>query len=466
MEEKTDDDNSHNANAEDQLQLLLQEAGLESVPIDPTSLEALKAFVSTADYSMSVTTGDPSEAPPVSEVAPHPEFKRFTSELSADSLMLGRSVAEESSVATAGGYAPMEGASLVENHILEQLHRQTGILLEMQRRIDDLTATVEYLTSSDDLKRTTVRPATVRKRDMAQATPLAPPQTRPGAPAAAGAPAQPRAAVPNINNGGAGFLLGIRNSRLYQIGSAFVKLRRRYGVQPLDGGLIFKVLFMMAILSTRMASPSKHYGSTSNVEVQWKFFFVALLVVVGFLVQTGYFKYSYIFFVKENIAGRIWDGETVDDILRGGNNIDNNNNNNDPNNNNNNQAGGGQAALPRGQLPPGHPQHANDNNNNAAAGGWRNTFLGGIIPQANQGGIAGVVQDVALVFGSFLLSIFPMWQPEGPPQPREPAPQPPQQQQQPPPAGGLGAGPGAVRPPRDPVEAADDSDDEDNNYLE
>ena len=520
MEEKIDD---ATMSAEEQLQLLLREAGLESVPMDPASMEALKALVSTPDFYHApppVTTEATTSASesdqhrrPVSEVVPrNPELKRFTSELTTASNDFslfggdntsGMAVARSSNAT--GGFAPLEGASAVENHILEQLHRQTNLMLEMQRRMDDLATTVEFLMANGDgaaspigggggatnTTRTPTDPATPGKRRFINT--LNPPQATPAAPVAAGQPqppvvpaaaaGRPRVAVPNNNNNNnqGGFLHAIRNARLVQIAAAFLQLRRRYGVLPLDGGLIFKVLFMMAILSTRMSgsSPSKRFATKSGVVVDdthLKFLVMSLLVMVGFLMQTGYLKYSYIFFVKENIAGRIWDGETIEDILRGGNN--NNNNNNDPNNNiaNNNNPAGGQGVPPHGQLPPGHPQrgaaadHQGRANNgvveNVAVGGWRNTFLGGIIPQADQGGIVGFFQDIALVLGSFLLSIFPMWQPEAPPPPRNPQPAAvaaaQQQEQEPqPPLGGLAAGPGEVLPPRDAFQAADESDDED-----
>lgn len=531
-EEKIDDSHDHNHNhimtAEEQLQLLLQEAGLESVAVDPSSMEALKAFVSTPDYTTALTStttmdksmADPiaisnttttQEAPPISEVAPHnhPALQHFPSGLTANSAAdyswdeasnNNNAAAAEDNDSTAAHKAPfhkVEGATLVENHILEQLHRQTQIMLDMQRRMDELTATVEFMAGGttttgvfvqqrqqnnntnrnerinerDDKIKAAKAEIAARGRDLVGAAGQRQQQQAQQAPAdAAAVPIAarplPRAAANNNNNGG--FFQSIQNSRVYQIMVAFGKLRRRYGVQPLDGGLIFKVLFMMAILSTRMTPPRSHKnadtksGGFGNIGVHLKFFVLALIVVVGFLVQTGYLQYSYIFFVKENIAGRIWAGESVQDVLGEGRRVAANGNNN----------GDNPAAVPRGQHPPGRPQQqlqrpgANNNNNeNVAVGGWRNTFLGGIIPQGDQGGIVGVLQDICLIFGSFLLSIFPMWQPEGPPREQRDPPQPiqpPQHQEQPPlpAAGGVAAGPGDVRPPRDAFQAADDSDDD------
>ena len=536
MEEKIDDSMS----AEEQLQLLLQEAGLESVPIDPASLAALKELVQTPAFhepttaaaaAATTTTAMDSSSDqhhrPVSEVTPHPELKRFTSELTTpsyatddnfsfgatDDTTAASGIAAVAGSNATGGFVPLKGASTVENHILEQLHRQTKIMLEMQRQIDDLSTTVEYMSSTTSnnnnsrdggAKNDSEAAASVsgkRRFFMAKTanspeanTPVAPPHPPEAAAAAAGgggvaAATQPRRIVIRRNNnndddrGGGGFLGGIRRSRLYQIASAFLQLRRRYGVLPLDGGLIVKVIFMLAILSSRIMRSSPKRISTKNNsnnnsnqgivdDTHLKFLALIWLVLMGFLVQTGYLRYSYIFFVKENIAGRIWEGETVEDILRGGRDNNNNNNNNNPENadDDNNNAADGQAAPPRGQQPPGQPQRGHgpgrpNNRENGGLGGWRNTFLGGLIPQGGQGGIVGLFQDIGLVFGSFLLSIFPMWQPEGPPPP--PAPQPPadgQQQEGPPqPPGGLAAGPGEVRPPRDAFQAADDDSDDDND---
>ena len=500
LEEKTE------YSVEEQLQLLLQEAGLESVPIDPSSLEALKVFVAKDDYNVNVSVSNEladgvnnnsNSHPPVSNVEPHPELKRFTSELTVPSADSFCSKGEESSIAVAGSFVHLEGASPVENQILEQLHRQTRLLLDMQRRIDELTSTVEYLSTSGggiggagtgiNSGNNTASAAPRRFYSRVTAPIIAKPQTKTPAPGTSSgispssaqqptatvprpaAPVGPRGAAPNNNqnnnNDQQGGVVGfIKKSFLFKVGLVFLTLRRRYGVQELDGGLIFKVLFMMAILMARMSSSSKRFNDT---EWHTKFAVLTTIVLVGFLAQTGYLKYLYIFLVKENFAGRIWRGEDANAMIQnpapvvaGGPN-----GNNDNNNNNNNEG----PALPRGQFPPNHqqPGQAGNNNNNGAAAdnGWRNTFLGGMIPQADQGGVAGAVQNVALVLGSFLMSIFPMWQPEGPPVPRQPPqPRPPQ------PAvegfGGVAAGPGEVRPPRDPVQAVDDSDDDDDDLTE
>jgi hypothetical protein len=426
------------------------------------------------------TTSLPFKWPLVYE--PHHVLKRFTSELTSPSGDSLASQTEDSSVAVAGSFVHLEEASPVENKILEQLHRQTRLLLEMQRRIDDLSTTVEILSENGGLGATAgggnnfqARQVPRREPDrLATLNPIASNWSQVRKPPTATATAAPpparfaRAATPEVRQqvepprppggaaqvaagAGGGGLRGIpnavRNSRLAKIVILFLALRRRY-VQEIDGGLIFKILFMMAILTARMSSSTKRFG---DPEWSQKFAIVTVLVVVGFLVQTGYMKYLYIFLVKENYPARIWNGEGVDDVMRN----PELNNRHDPNNINNNQQQNLAPAVPQGQLPPNHPQ------NQQAQGGWRNTFLGGMIPQGDQGGLVGAVQDVLLLLGSFLLSVFPMWNPEGPPPPRRiPQPQPQQEPQHPHP-GGLAAGPGEVQPPQDPVQPLDDSDDED-----
>lgn len=466
LQEKPDD-----SNVNDQLQMLLQEAGLDSVPIDPTSLEALKSLVANDNISGSnipstVRATDENRPPlsfsepPLSEVKPNPaELKRFTSELTVPSAgsFMSTGTADGSSVAVAG-FVKMEGATPAENKILQLLADQTRLLVAMQRRIDDLTVTVSQLTRGDANVRATASAAGVGIPSSRAVQPQAPaswvpvndtPQKPPAMPPAF-PPAQRQqpvaAAAPNNNNnaGRGGLLMAIRHSPLVRVARLFWVLRRRH-VQELDGGLIFKILFMMAILTARVSSSSKKHG-----DAEWhnKFAILVLLVVTGFLMQTGYLQYVYLFFVKENYPERIFNGEDVEDIIRN----PNGQNNPNQNNNNNNPARPGGPPVPRGQMPPNHQPPQGD----VAGGGWRNTFLGGIIPEADQGGVAGALKDVALLFGSFLMSIFPMWAPEGPPQ-RAP---PPGAQQQVPPPDGLAAGPGAVRPPRDVLQPADDSDDE------
>eukprot|EP00797_Seminavis_robusta_P022567 Sro360_g126190.2 (409) ;mRNA; r:8118-9344 len=364
------------------------------------------------------------------------------------------------------------GASPVENKILEQLHRQTALLVDMQRRVDDLTATVHRLTtqhgnvvtnssaptaaapgnrrffSADPPPPATSATTTTKKRTVVPPKPHTQ-QPRAAAPQAAVPPPQAQAPPQEPQT----IWQMIQNSFTYKILFLFVQLRRRH-VQELDGGLIFKILFMMAILSARMSSSSS--GSkkfASQTEWHVKFAALVLLVVVGFLVQTGYVKYCYLFFVKENYPARVFDGESVQQILQHpqrqqqqqqqGQQPPNNNNHPHPNNNNNNNP-------PRGPLPP---NQRHNNNNNNQGGGWRNTFLGGMIPEANQGGVVGAMQDVGLLLASFVMSIFPMWHPEAPRRP----PPPQEQQEQ-----GMAA-PGQVAPPRNVLQAAEDDDDEDDN---
>jgi len=554
----TNSSSSNSTLVDDPLQLLLKEAGLESIPIDPSSLQALKDIVVATSSSDSMEENDndnynynddneydntESQPPPFSEV--HPHLKRYTSELTTPSVDGYDDEEEEEeeeeednnnnnnnnnnenntddlSMAVVGGdgFVPLPEASVVENRILEQSHRQTRIMMEMQHQIDVLTDIVEsnaamngtgIITTKEGVAAAAAATAATSSGGKSARTATAVAAAQPPAAGAGGGAGAPPQAQPvlfpgqrvftydaanniwrrrnrrfeannnnnNNNNNNIGFFRNLGRTvlqlRIVRIMQAFVRLRRRYGVLPLDGGLIIKALFMVAILGTRMLSSSKRFDSGSEYDAQLKVAALGMMVLLGFFVHTGYLKYSYIFFIKENIATRIWRGESIEDILTtttagapgaagggGAGAAAANHNNND---NNNNQLG-----LPRGNVPPGQPQrHPNNNNQQQQQHGWRNTFLGGIIPQANQGGIVGAFQDIALLFGSFLLSIFPMWQPEGPP----PAPQqvqlPPQQQNQnqqnlPPDAvGGLGAGPGEVRPPRNVMQAEEDSDEEQDN---
>lgn len=156
------------------------------------------------------------------------------------------------------------------------------------------------------------------------------------------------------------------------------------------------------------------------------------------------------FIVKENYPGRIWNGEEInlDDLppiivprprappqLHGG-------------------GGGGDQGNHGGQANAGGP-----------IGYLQRTLLGGRIPQNEPGqgmGVVSAIQDVLCLFGSFFLSIFPMWAPEAPAVPVQhhqpvqhvvPPPLPQEQQEGPQP-------PGGVNPPRDAFEEEDDDENE------
>ena len=522
-----------------QLHSLLSEAGLEQVPMDPSSLEALKELIAndmslslqeekkdsdgynTSNSNTSIASGsNDAPPPPISEVvASRGILKRATSELtqpggfatmSPMTPMRTISVDDDTTAATAGSSSryndykddfatPVKGASPVESKIMEQLNMQTALLLNMQQRIDELTYTVAQLqqgggggagaaqqgrppTASTNTTATAFR-STTNQQAAPHITTTAPFVDVPRGQTAAPTHLPPANNNININNRQAapqpaaprgifGLPSAIRNSRIAKILALFLALRRRH-VQALDPGLIFKVLFMIAVLMARMSNNSIRRGGPDAVGDMWatNFAIVSTLVLVGFFIQTGYLKYLYIFCIKENYPGRIWNGEdiTAQQLQQQQQQQQQQQNAGAGRNNNNNNNNDGAAPPPEENQQPGDPQQPPLPQGAPAPQdrGWRDTFIGGGIPQhveaedgveaeGEGGGVMALVQDVGLLLGSFVLSIFPMWEPEAVPRPGAPA------------AGGgvVGAarnhdaGPGQVRPPENAMQPADDDEDD------
>jgi hypothetical protein len=214
-------------------------------------------------------------------------------------------------------------------------------------------------------------------------------------------------------------------------------------VVPLDGALLFKIMFMLLVVSARMSRRTSDNGKKQQHNV--RFYISVALMVVGFLWHTRYLQFMYRFFVQDNVPWRIWNGRHAQ--------------NDDPTE----VAAAAAPPVPirraAAAAAPPVPYNPND---------WRNTFLGGGIqlPNANQNVIVRLVLDIFYLFGSFVFSIFPMWRPEAPP---PPPPPPPQEDE-----GGAAAAAAApppglarvdndfclpqVQPPRDAMEAADDDE--------
>jgi hypothetical protein len=219
----------------------------------------------------------------------------------------------------------------------------------------------------------------------------------------------------------------ILNSRIGKVVRLFIGLRS-HRVRNLDFGLIVKVLFMMAIFMYRIQrrGKPKDGGFFSNLNFSTKFCILAFLILTGFLVQNGFIEFIYKFFVKENYAGRILDGEELDvnaviaedEAKRVRvNTLDQNENNAERDNVNNIDNNprdipfGGIAAIPNGIIHLIGVIRVNINRVN-----WRQTFLGGAIVPINQVEqerifFVRIFQDFIFLLGSFFLSIFPMWRP-------------------------------------------------------
>jgi hypothetical protein len=383
-------------------------------------------------------------SPPVGSV--DRKMQGTLSDLTTKAMMSSSS--ESSTAATAGS-----SSSRSEKRILEQLEFQTSLLLDMKNRIDDLTAKVDRLegggvvvqSRSKRDRDTTTSPQPeppnqyLHYEEMTPPRPVEEPVPR-QAPMAVEQPVPPPAAARG------GFLAHLffpilapfhflRESRMALILRAFWTQRQGH-VRPLDGGLIFKLIFMMSVVTARVQR--RHEHGLKSV----KFVMCIFLIVGGLLYHTKYLQFFYQFCFKDQVPLRIWNGEGAD----------------------------GRPMPPPQQripVPPNRRAAAADNENNQDDDdeqqnlNWRHTFLGGIIiPRPNQNPIIAAVQDVFYLLGSFVFSIFPMWRPEGPQEPRQPL-----IPIAPPVADNANANADpdipVVEPPRDAMEEADDEDDTD-----
>lgn len=240
---------------------------------------------------------------------------------------------------------------------------------------------------------------------------------------------------------------GIANSKVLEIIRVFWVMSRRH-VRPLDGALIFKLCFMLLVVTARMSRVHKYEQKNNKIKKSNKddkesnpilaflesysyiyhnkqFYITMALMVVGFLYHTRYIQFFYQFFVTDNMAVRIWKGEQ--EPFENNPNNNNNNNNDDANGNNNNNDGVRGRGLPD---RPGEAGVARPPGNNAAEGaGAANDGTPGTDQQGQGDGdgqeeteqppapppphpVIVLVMDILWLFASFFLSIFPMWNPE------------------------------------------------------
>ena len=366
---------------------LLQEAGLEeNTPIDPSSRLALQELL--LNKTDANDNGLP-DAPLVQISTDNKVLQRHVSELSGPPAAAFETT--QSNMSTAGS----ENDSLLskEDRIMKHLERQTAMLVDLHQRVEELTKAVQHQQQRGDEKprRTeTLRVSRTLTIPHAQNNPVEQ-QTAPAEQQQQQQPAERHvaaAAAPNNNNNRMVYTARIR--RLIQL---FVRLRRRQAPN-FHGGLILKVLIMMSILFTRISYRRRHSDEQDWVW-DYRYYLMIFLVLGGFFVQTGFAKFLYIFFVKENYPARIlWQQEDVDDAA---------------------------AAMQQPEVR--HPRLHRPRNQpdpNRPAEGWRHTFVGGGIARRNDndneahrgGGLWQWIQDLGFLFGSFFLSIFPMWRPE------------------------------------------------------
>jgi hypothetical protein len=243
---------------------------------------------------------------------------------------------EAAAVTTAAASAAMH------LRILRKLDEQARLIAELRDRVDDLSAAIvggggrggegSIRSSEGSVRRYAQQPRPVLP-------PLRPPpgQLQPAATdnmAPPGEAADAAARAPHLPWIGSivEFLSvevprRIHDSRPAKIVRLYRELRRRQ-VPDADFGGLFRVLLMVGILAARLSTrrsnnqsqPSSrqlHESATLSEHLLhlWRLYRVPIataLVVMGFLVHSGYARFLYNFFVKEDYPGRIWDGEDID----------------------------------------------------------------------------------------------------------------------------------------------------------
>jgi hypothetical protein len=420
-----------NDSPDEEMLRMLQEYGLDpSTPVDSSSLKALQQLVCTPKTCHNKTAAMPAEdskqpALPTSALdglkehesnsalhnafrSPHvpPEvlrpidFRRVTSDLTQGHALLrsASGMEEETDASTAGS---TQGAS-AEKLILDHLQLQTALLMDLQRRVDELSQIVISMHQQQH------RPGFPPTLHFQQPGNMSPPpqfqqprnvfpedQQRPP-PAGDVGPPPPRpemfvlARLTRVYEAFVSIPSLVRSSRMTELWRVFWALHRRDMGNRLDGNLLLKIIFMGLVVTAKLTASNKRKkkGSSSSLH----FGLAIVLILVGFLLQTGYYRFFHNFFVKEKYPQRIWNGETINVAAQ----------------------------------PPPRPPAAADaaaaqqNPQRAAAAPPQHGILRGGIARANpQVGVRRVLTDILYLFGTLILSILPMWkaeplQPQGP----------------------------------------------------
>jgi hypothetical protein len=343
-----------------------------------------------------------------SEVLRPISLGRVTSDLTMGALRSETPFEEDQTDASIAGSTQRTGGNM-EKRILDQMQMQTALLIDLQRRVDELTHIVisqqgqlqqqhhhqqQHQQQQQQQGAFVTRQATIVNQAVPQQQarnipPIMQPQVRDAPAAAAQEPAQLFAVPPQQMFFFAFFTsipTYIRSTRVAKVCRLFWYLQKRDMRDGINFNLIIKILFMGAILIAKFTNSQKRRKS---IKSKFQTHVLILLVFGGFLIQTGYARFLRNFFIKQRYAQRIWTGEEIDATVQ-------------PHFN---------AERQRPERQEGQVQEANEDEGPGL-------LRGGIARAPAQGGIVGkFVMDIVYLFGSFLLSILPMWKAE-PRQPR------------------------------------------------
>jgi hypothetical protein len=431
---------------DEELERILRTAGIDSCPIDPSSMKCLRQLVEEKGLLLD----EPSTFLPQVVRERKVVAERNDSDLTQPSLG-----AED------GGVSNSNQSSA----ILQQLKMQTNLMLRLHRQIQVLSDKVDRLEGSENTLSSNEKiTVTSRIRYIPQSTSTTAANETTSSSrnsAATAAHEAPLEDQPPPQPEARGFF-----GCLVEIGRLFWVQSRGY-VRPLDGALLFKLVFMVMVVTARISR-----SSSSSNNSDGKIRMVTMLLFVGCLYHTRYLQYVYQFFWKENVPARVWKGDEDIAIPPPAANDEPNNNNNDAQ-----QHQQQRQPLERNPVPPRlrEQQQRDQAEAEDQANWWRNGFLaGGIAPavdpndpnnQENANAIVGLFKDMFYLVGSFVFSIFPMWTPEGQ-RARQPLRQVQldEQERDGEPEGNANhdndQGIPEVSPPRDAMEAADDDDEE------
>jgi len=334
---------------EEEIESILRTVGLESCPVDPSSMEALAQLVRERQHGTGNAAG--CSAPPGAAAA-----------------------------AAAPTMPSTQHQNSEQSEILQLLRVQTSMIMETQRKLDAVAEKVERLEQQlgvQPVRSTATTTTTRQERNVDQTVPE-------------------RNAAPAVFQPVQSIVDAVSTLTLVRIVRLFLKRSQGF-VRPLDGGLMFKLVFMIVVMTARMsrspASASAH-----------RFYVSMMFVVIGFLYHTKYLQFCYLFFWKENIPMRVWAGEDVENEA--------------------NRDGTEPRPVDR---PP--PQGRNNDHDNEARNAdhqedrQQNFLAGAIHPRDLQQNLFfSLLQDIFYLFGSFFFSIFPMWQPVAPPPPQQAQP--------------------------------------------
>jgi hypothetical protein len=330
-----------------QMERLLRTAGIESAPMDPSLMDALQQLVNERQLE---PKPKPSPAAAAFEdrklpAAYNPEVRSTLNVASS-----GHSVAMAPTTAMAKAKAPPTTSSTTttssyssnatatatptspatDRGILEQLEFQTSLLLDMQRKLEALNAKVERLEgrsgsgsaaseATNTYSYTNSRyyhiPRAETAKDERQQQQQQQQQRAP--PFAAAAPPPVHNGVDNARNLEPAaepaesflrrlffpifFLWDALSQSQVALITRELWVQSGNHVVPLDGALLFKIMFMLLVVSARMSRTT-----TSSGKHNLRFYISMALMLVEFLWHTRYLQFMYRFFVQDNVPWWIW----------------------------------------------------------------------------------------------------------------------------------------------------------------